>query len=82
MLETITTHITELIAVATTVTAYFFGKKKNNSLLQNDELDQVVKSLKIYRGIVDDLELKIDSLSKQYNALELEFHACKKKLLS
>lgn len=69
------------IPAITGFSGFLYARKKNNSDLQNDELDQVVKSLGIYRGMVEDLSIKMEALNKKYDTLELEFIECKKKLL-
>ena len=83
MIETIKDFAINVgIPAITGISGFFFARKKNNSALQNDELEQVVKSLAIYRSMVDDLGKKFDNLSEKYSILETEFYECKKKLLS
>lgn len=78
-MEIITSYLGEiLVLIATGFTTWFFARKKNQQEVNSLELENVDKSLAIYRKMIDDITNQKESLNDQYQGI-LENH---KKLLA
>lgn len=72
-MEFILQHITEIVAVATTIGAYFFGKRKLNAEAKTAEAGAVESMQKVYNSFVEDVDQK-------FKAINLELEAVKKEV--
>ena len=73
MSEIYSNLLTQLIAPAIMLwLGWLIGKRKSNAEATSKELENVEKSLVIYRGIISDLEAKIERL--ELRIVELQNH--------
>ena len=59
-----------LAPIATAIAGWFLGRRKSAAEASSTEIENVEKSLAIYRGIITDLESQIKSLKTQITDLE------------
>lgn len=72
--------VTYLLApIAAAFGGWLFGRRKLSAEASTTEIENVEKSLAIYRGIITDMETQIRSLKTQITELEDQLNTLKKK---
>lgn len=68
-----------LAPIAAAFAGWVFGRRKNDAEASSAEIENVEKSLAIYRGIITDMEAQIKSLKSQIAELEDQLKTLKNK---
>lgn len=68
-----------LTPIATAFAGWFFGRRKSVAEAKTTEIENVEKSLAIYRGIIGDLEARIEFLKSQIADLEKQLITLKSR---
>lgn len=69
-MEFILEHITKIVAFATTIGAYFFGKRKLNAEAKTAEAGALENMQKTYDAFVVDMTAKYNSLKEDVSDLK------------
>lgn len=71
-MEIISQHITEIIAVLTTVLSFFVGKRMKKANVESTEIDNLKSIIEIQNHTIERMETRILHLeSKVYNNMEI-----------
>lgn len=62
-------------------TSWFFARKKYNSEVDHNHIDNMKEALDFYRTLSDDNKIRLDELSERNNQLESEIIELRKQVL-
>ena len=68
-----------VVLAATNFFTFFFTRRRYNSEVESTDLDNVRKTLDIYKGIIDDLETRLGRMAERINELERDLDELKKE---
>lgn len=71
--------ITFFISTITGIVTFFIGQKKAKAEVDSIALDNLEKSINIYKTIIDDLKNEISQLNKKIDHLENKLEEMKKQ---
>ena len=78
--------ITGVVGLCTTVigswTSWFFARKKYESEVDHNIIENMESSLEFYKSLSDDNKARLEEMAKRNQALEEELHELRKQVLN
>jgi peptidoglycan hydrolase CwlO-like protein len=72
--------ISSILTIIGTTTGYIFGRRKQRAEAQMSEIDNVSKSLAVYREMIDDLSRRINEQNKEIQKQEAEIRELREEI--
>lgn len=73
------TLIQLVVLGATNAITFFFTRRRYNAEVESTDLDNVRKSLDLYKSIIDDLEVRLSKMQERINDLEKDLDELKEE---
>ena len=72
--------ISSILTIIGATTGYMFGRRKQRAEAQTSEIDNVSKSLSVYREMIDDLSSRINEQNKVIQKQEAEIRELREEI--